>query len=84
MFRRSFSKTFPAAVRGEGALLWDSEGKQYLDFSGSAAVNLIGHGVSEIVGAMSEQARALEFVHTSQFTTPVAEEYARELLEFAE
>ena len=83
MFRRSFSKTFPAAVRGEGALLWDSEGKQYLDFSGSAAVNLIGHGVSEIVDAMSEQARALEFVHTSQFTTPVAEEYARELLEFA-
>jgi len=83
VFRRSFSKTFPAAVRGEGALLWDSQGKQYLDFSGSAAVNLIGHGVSEIVDAMSEQARALEFVHTSQFTTPVAEEYARELLEFA-
>ena len=83
VFRRSFNKTFPAAVRGEGALLWDSEGKQYLDFSGSAAVNLIGHGVREIVDAMTEQARALEFVHTSQFTTPVAEEYARELLEFA-
>ncbi len=83
VFRRSFSKTFPAAVRGEGALLWDSAGKQYLDFSGSAAVNLIGHGVREIVEAMSEQASALEFVHTSQFTTPVAEEYARELLEFA-
>jgi len=83
VFRRSFSKTFPAAVRGEGALLWDSAGKQYLDFAGSAAVNLIGHGVREIAEAMSEQARALEFVHTSQFTTPVAEEYARELLEFA-
>jgi adenosylmethionine-8-amino-7-oxononanoate aminotransferase len=83
VFRRSFKKDFPAAVRGEGALLWDSAGKQYLDFAGSAAVNLIGHGVPEIVDAMSEQARALEFVHTSQFTTPVAEEYARELLEFA-
>ena len=83
MFRRSFSKHFPAAVRGEGTLLWDSDGNQYLDFSGSAAVNLIGHGVREIVDAMSEQARALEFVHSSQFTTPVAEEYARELLEFA-
>ncbi|MGE5724112.1 MAG: aspartate aminotransferase family protein [Acidobacteriota bacterium] len=83
VFRRSFSKTFPAAVRGEGALLWDSSGKQYLDLAGSAAVNLIGHGVSEIVAAMTAQARALEFVHTSQFTTPVAEEYARELLEFA-
>jgi adenosylmethionine-8-amino-7-oxononanoate aminotransferase len=70
-------------VRGQGALLWDSEGKQYLDFSGSAAVNLIGHGVREIAEAMAEQARALEFVHTSQFTTPLAEEYARELLDFA-
>ncbi|HEU5335724.1 MAG TPA: aminotransferase class III-fold pyridoxal phosphate-dependent enzyme [Terriglobales bacterium] len=83
VFRRSFAKTFPAAVRGEGALLWDSTGKQYLDFAGSAAVNLIGHGVPEIVDAMAAQARSLEFVHTSQFTTPVAEDYARELLEFA-
>ncbi|MGH9547062.1 MAG: aspartate aminotransferase family protein [Terriglobales bacterium] len=83
VFRRSFRKTFPSAVRGEGAYLWDTEGKRYLDFSGSAAVNLIGHGVSEITTAMMEQATHLEFVHTSQFTTPVAEDYARELLEFA-
>lgn len=32
---------------------------------------------------MTEQAKQLEFVHSSQFTTPVAEEYAAELLEFA-
>ena len=63
--------------------MWDSDGKRYLDFSGSAAVNFIGHGVQEISTAMAEQARQLEFVHTSQFTTPVAEEYARELIEFA-
>jgi len=63
--------------------VWDAEGKRYQDFSGSAAVNLIGHGVQEISAAMVEQARQLEFVHTSQFTTPVAEEYARELIEFA-
>ena len=63
--------------------VWDSEGKRYLDFSGSAAVNFIGHGVPEIPAAMAEQAKRLEFVHTSQFTTPVAEEYGRELLEFA-
>lgn len=83
VFRRSFLKTFPAAVRGEGVYVWDSEGKRYLDFSGSAAVNFIGHGVPEISAAMAEQARQLEFVHTSQFTTPVAEEYAQELLDFA-
>ncbi len=83
LLRRSFRKTFPPAVRGVGAYLWDSQGKQYLDFSGSAAVNFIGHGVSEIAVAMTEQARSVEFVHGSQFTTPIAEQYATELLAFA-
>jgi adenosylmethionine-8-amino-7-oxononanoate aminotransferase len=83
VLRRSFRKAFPAAVRGEGVHVWDSEGKRYLDFSGSAAVNFIGHGISEISAAMAAQAKQLEFVHTSQFTTPIAEEYAGELLEFA-
>jgi adenosylmethionine-8-amino-7-oxononanoate aminotransferase len=83
VFLRSFKKTFPSAVRGEGVYVWDSEGKRYLDFSGSAAVNFIGHGLQEISAAMAEQGKQLEFVHTSQFTTPVAEEYARELIDFA-
>jgi adenosylmethionine-8-amino-7-oxononanoate aminotransferase len=83
VLRRSFRKSFPPAVRGEGVYLWDARGKQYLDFSGSAAVNFIGHGVAEIAAAMAAQAKQLEFVHSSQFTTPVAEEYAAELLDFA-
>ena len=83
LLRRSFRKTFPPAVRGQGVYLWDAQGKRYLDLAGSAAVNFIGHGVSEIVSAMAEQARSLEFVHSSQFTTPIAEQYARELLDFA-
>jgi adenosylmethionine-8-amino-7-oxononanoate aminotransferase len=70
-------------MRGEGVYVWDADGNRYLDFSGSAAVNLIGHGVRDISDAMVEQARQLEFVHTSQFTTPVAEEFAQELLDFA-
>jgi adenosylmethionine-8-amino-7-oxononanoate aminotransferase len=83
VLRRSFRRAYPAAVRGEGVYVWDGDGKRYLDFSGSAAVNFIGHGVREISDAMMEQARQLEFVHTSQFTTPVAEEFAQELLDFA-
>ena len=83
VLRRSFRKEFPAAVRGEGVYVWDASGNRYLDLSGSAAVNLIGHGVPAISVAMSRQAAELEFVHTSQFTTPLAEEYARELLAFA-
>ena len=46
-------------------------------------VNFIGHGLSEIPAAMRDQAANLEFVHSSQFTTPVAEEFAKELLDFA-
>jgi adenosylmethionine-8-amino-7-oxononanoate aminotransferase len=81
--RRSFLRDFPSAVRGEGVWIWDATGKKYLDFSGSAAVNFIGHSVKEISNAMARQASELEFVHTSQFTTPGAEEYAAQLLEFA-
>ncbi len=82
-FPRSFRKHFPDAVRGEGVYLWDADGHRYLDFSGSAAVNFIGHGVREISAAMAAQADQLEFVHTSQFTTPAAEAFAEELLDFA-
>ena len=46
-------------------------------------MNFIGHGVPEIAAAMTEQAAKLEFVHSSQFTTELAEEYAEELLAFA-
>ena len=83
LLQRSFRKVFPSAIRGEGVYVWDAEGKRYLDFSGSAAVNFIGHGVTEVSASMAEQAAQLEFVHSSQFTTPMAEEYAQELLEFA-
>ncbi len=83
VLRRSFRKSFPSAVRGEGVYIFEAEGKRYLDFAGSAVVNFIGHGVPEIPAAMVEQAAQLEFVHTSQFTTPVAEAYAEELLAFA-
>jgi adenosylmethionine-8-amino-7-oxononanoate aminotransferase len=80
---RSFREACPVVVRGKGVHLWDEEGKRYLDFSGSAAVNFIGHGVTEIADAMAAQAKQVEFAYSGQFTTPVAEAYGRELLEFA-
>lgn len=46
-------------AKGEGALVWDIEGKQYFDFlSAYSAVNQ-GHCHPKIVGAMVEQARTL-------------------------
>lgn len=70
-------------MRGEGIYIRDADGNKYVDLAGSAAVNFIGHGVPEISAAMAEQAAELEFAHTSQFTTRVAEEYANDLLNFA-
>ncbi len=71
------------AVRGEGAWLFDDGGRKYLDFSSSAVVNFIGHGDATIVRAMAGQAGQLEFAHSSNFTTEVAELFAQELLDFA-
>ena len=76
VFPRSFRKSLPQAVRGEGVYIWDSQGERYLDFSGQAAVNFIGHGVPAISEAVAAQASQPEFVHSSQFTTAIAEEYA--------
>src|SRR5947209_1292122 len=83
LFIRNFKKHFPVAVRGEGVWLWDTGGKKYLDFAGSAAVNFIGHGVGEIAQAMAAQAARLEFVHSSQFVTEAAEKLAQQVLDFA-
>lgn len=82
-FPRSFRKSVPEAVRGEGVYVWDSDGRKYLDFSGSAAVNFIGHGVAAVSRAIADQAQRLEFIHSTQFTTPAAEELAQEILNFA-
>src|SRR3954447_25019937 len=83
LLHRSLAKDYPIAVRGLGVHLWDSHGRQYLDFSGSAAVNFIGHSSPAVADSIAQQAARLEFVHSSQFSTDVAEEFAQELLRFA-
>jgi hypothetical protein len=80
---RSFAKDYPIAVRAEGARIWDSDGREFIDLSGSAAVNFIGFGIPEISDALDAQARTLPFVHSSQFTSEIAERFAAEVLHFA-
>jgi acetylornithine aminotransferase len=50
-------------VRGEGALLWDTGGKEYLDALSGIAVCNLGHAHPAVTRALCEQAGAL--VHTS-------------------
>lgn len=83
VLHRALNKTYPVAIRGEGAWLFDAEGRTLLDFSSSAVANFIGHGDPGIARAMAHQAGQLEFAHSSNFTTDVAEQFAYELLDFA-
>lgn len=52
-----------AIVKGDGAWVWDTEGKSYLDFLTGLAVNSLGHNHPAIVRAVQEQAK--EIMHTS-------------------
>jgi acetylornithine/N-succinyldiaminopimelate aminotransferase len=49
-------------VRGEGASLWDADGKQYLDFVGGIAVNALGHAHPNVVEAVTRQISTLGHV----------------------
>lgn len=46
-------------VKGEGAYVWDEEGKKYLDFVGGWAVCCLGHCHPVMVKAITEQAKVL-------------------------
>ncbi|MBI3662340.1 MAG: aspartate aminotransferase family protein [Acidobacteria bacterium] len=78
-FLRNLRRHYPVAVRGEGVYLYDENGKRYLDACGGAAVVSIGHGVPEIIDAITQQARQLCYVHSSQFVSAVSSELAEVL-----
>jgi acetylornithine/N-succinyldiaminopimelate aminotransferase len=42
--------------RGAGSRLWDTDGREYLDFAGGIAVSALGHAHPELVAALTEQA----------------------------
>jgi acetylornithine/N-succinyldiaminopimelate aminotransferase len=67
-----------AFARGEGAWLWDTEGKRYLDALAGIAVNGLGHAHPVLTRALAEQAARI--IHTSNlFTVPEQERAAAKL-----
>jgi len=58
-------------VRGEGALLWDSEGREYLDFLAGISVCSIGHCHPAVAAAVREQAGKLMHVSNLFYTEPM-------------
>jgi adenosylmethionine-8-amino-7-oxononanoate aminotransferase len=79
VFHRVAGRDLPTVARASGATVWDTEGRRYLDGSGGAVVVNIGHGRQEVASAMARQAAAAAYVHGTQFTSEVLEEYARRL-----
>ncbi len=80
VFHRDPRLKYPVAVRGEGAYLYDKDGKRYLDASGGAAVSCLGHSDPAVVKAIQEQLARLPFAHTSFFTNEPMEALADALI----
>lgn len=60
---QTYTRQPVAFVRGEGTRLWDTEGREYLDFLAGLAVASLGHAHPEVAAAITDQAGKL--VHVS-------------------
>ncbi len=85
-YRRSVMDTFGPPqrilVRGEGAYVWDADGRRYLDLLAGIAVNALGHGHPTLTAAISAQLGTLGHV-SNFFGTPTQIALAETLLRLA-
>ncbi|UZX02611.1 acetylornithine transaminase [Arthrobacter sp. CDRTa11] len=69
-------------VRGAGCLVWDADGKEYLDLLGGIAVNALGHAHPFVTSVISSQLATLGHV-SNFFTSPTQIALAEKLLTLA-
>jgi acetylornithine/N-succinyldiaminopimelate aminotransferase len=69
-------------VRGAGCLVWDADGKEYLDLLGGIAVNALGHAHPFVTSVISSQLATLGHV-SNFFTSPTQIALAEKLLDLA-
>lgn len=77
-----YAKRGIALVRGEGALLWDAEGNEYIDVMSNYGVNIVGHAHPAVTAAIAEQAGTLINVHQS-FASDVRARFLEALIGIA-
>ena len=58
-------------VRGEGARLWDADGREYLDFLSGISVCSVGHCHPRVVETVREQAGSLMHVSNLYYSEPM-------------
>lgn len=66
----SYARSPVEFVRGEGAHLWDDEGREYLDFLCGISVTNVGHCHPQVVAAVREQAGRLMHVSNLFYNEP--------------
>jgi acetylornithine/N-succinyldiaminopimelate aminotransferase len=66
----SYARSPVEFVRGEGAYLWDDEGREYLDFLCGISVTNVGHCHPRVVAAVREQAGRLMHVSNLFYSEP--------------
>src|SRR5918999_4436264 len=69
----------PTIVRGEGAYVWDSKGRRYLDGLAGLFVVNAGHGRTELAEAAAKQAAELAFFPLWSYAHPTAIELAERI-----
>ncbi|MDD4767706.1 MAG: acetylornithine transaminase [Desulfotomaculaceae bacterium] len=69
---RNYGRIPLAPVKGDGARLWDADGKEYLDFVSGIAVNALGHCNLAVVEAICEQAKKLMHCSNLYYIEPQA------------
>jgi adenosylmethionine-8-amino-7-oxononanoate aminotransferase len=69
----------PVIARGEGAYVWDTEGKRYLDGLAGLFVVNVGHGRTELAEAAAKQASELAFFPLWSYAHPKAVELAERI-----
>lgn len=83
ILHRSIGQALPHAASARGVYITDTDGRQYLDGSGGAAVTSVGHAHPEVLAAMRAQIDNLCYAHTGFFTTDAAEALAEKLVALA-
>jgi adenosylmethionine-8-amino-7-oxononanoate aminotransferase len=73
----------PVIVRGEGHLIWDAEGRQYIDGLSGLFTVQVGHGRTELAEAAARQASTLAFFPLWSYAHPEAIQLAERLAHLA-
>jgi len=76
-------KKYTTITKAEGVYVFDEAGKRYLDAIGGVGVVSIGHGVEEVIEAMTKQASTVAFSYGGQMDNEPRQELAYKLQQWS-